>query len=50
MTALHILVLCLRVMSMKVDLMNLGVYDSDLNSRNRALAESKSSCSVEDAV
>ena len=35
---------------MNVDLMNLGGYDNDLNSRNRAFTEFRRSSSVDDAV
>jgi hypothetical protein len=48
--ALHILVLCLRTRVRNVVLMNLGGYDNDRNSRNRALTESRRSSSVDEAV
>jgi hypothetical protein len=49
-TALHIFVLCLRTRSKNVRLMNLGGYDSERNSRNRALTDASKSCSVDEAV
>ena len=50
MIALHILVECLLMRTRKVVLMNLGGYDNDLNSRNRALTEFRRSSSVDEAV
>ena len=50
MIALHIFVVCLRTRFRNVLLMNLGGYDSERNSRNRALTDSRRSSSVDEAV